>query len=675
MSSRSFAKPAKTALHWLLIPLAAVAITLWPTLSSGVVVLQTDPGDTLLNHYFLEHAFQHVRDGQLLNPEHFWSPDYFWPVKDTLAWSDHLIGPAVLYGALRTTLLPDPYHAYAGWVSLTLVLNYVAIRKAVQVISPASTAPWLSIIALVTSFSPAITTQLGHPQLLSLFLIGPILVLCHKLITTSDLKDFNISDWLMLGFWLLSNGIFNIYIFVYACYGALICSFIHLIRRLKARNWRLQAGEHWKRASAWLALVVVSNAIIYRPYLAALDTFGKRSGEEIARNLPKPASYLFANDNWLLPPLFTHGRSPEGWVSGVEQELFPGWLFLILLAAACITAFRQQATRDHALKLWLIAVAGMLLGSISIMDISLWPWLSKLLPGASSLRASSRVGLMIILFAAPSLALASQHWSPRLSRLKRAVGVTAGFAAAFASIWAIGQHSFSLREWRTEASSINQALLDNDCDVFWKEWGDEPSFRAHVQAMHIQQNTGIPTVNGLSGNFPKYDWPYDRASGDDAFGWIGLTNPGEHHRLRDQNDSLKRCVATWDSANQTASVRTVAVKGGVPLSLRDNFQPSRVLFEDGVVVLASGDNDWIWMRLKPEANDSGLGEWILLKRDGRPIPATRGDYQITGADLEGDTLLIQDTNTNEQLQYAWSIAIQDGTFKGQTLKQLNPSAP
>ena len=72
MSSRSFAKPAKTALHWLLIPLAAVAITLWPTLSSGVAVLQTDPGDTLLNHYFLEHAYQHVRDGQLFNPEHFW---------------------------------------------------------------------------------------------------------------------------------------------------------------------------------------------------------------------------------------------------------------------------------------------------------------------------------------------------------------------------------------------------------------------------------------------------------------------------------------------------------------------------------------------------------------------------------------------------------------------------
>ena len=27
-----------------------------------------------------------------------------------------------------------------------------------------------------------------------------------------------------------------------------------------------------------------------------------------------------------------------------EQELFPGWLFLILLAAACITACRNKQT-------------------------------------------------------------------------------------------------------------------------------------------------------------------------------------------------------------------------------------------------------------------------------------------------------------------------------------------
>ncbi|MDC3009857.1 hypothetical protein OAZ06_02715 [Synechococcus sp. AH-736-G20] len=95
------------------------------------------------------HAYPHVRDGQLLDPEHLCSPNYSWPVKDTLAWSDHLLGPAVLYEALRTTLLPNPYRAYAGWLVLTLRLNYVAIRKVLQVISPASTL----VLALRPAYS------------------------------------------------------------------------------------------------------------------------------------------------------------------------------------------------------------------------------------------------------------------------------------------------------------------------------------------------------------------------------------------------------------------------------------------------------------------------------------------------------------------------------------------
>ena len=93
MSSHRLVEVVRKGAHWLLVPLIAILIILWPTLSSGLTQLQTDPGDTLLNHYFLEHAYQHVKEGQLMNPDHFWSPDYFWPVKDTLAWSDHLTPP------------------------------------------------------------------------------------------------------------------------------------------------------------------------------------------------------------------------------------------------------------------------------------------------------------------------------------------------------------------------------------------------------------------------------------------------------------------------------------------------------------------------------------------------------------------------------------------------------
>ena len=662
---------ARKGVHWILIPLLAVVITLWPTLSSGLAQLQTDPGDTLLNHYFLEHAYQHVRDGQLLNPDHFWSPDYFWPIKDTLAWSDHLIGPAVLYGLFRTLLL-DPYQAYVGWLILTLGLNYIALRRALLIISPNTTPSWLSLIALITAFSPAITMQLGHPQLLSLFFIGPILVYCNRLLIEKEVEAFTVSDWLMLGFWLLSNGIFNIYIFVYGCYGALICSLIHVIRRINARQFRMHQGRHCARSTGSVLAVVAANALIYRPYLDSLKTFGKRPMEEIVSNLPKPASWLFSNDQWIIPPLFSPGRTPQGWVYGAEQQLFPGWLFLILFAASVITALRLPSRRDQELRVWLIAVGAMLIGCISIMDLSLWPVVSRMLPGAGSLRASSRIGMIIILFAAPCLALASQHWLSVQTLSSRAITLIVGFTAGFCSILAIRAPSFSLQQWKEKHSSLSDALIANNCDVFWQEWQAEAgeSWRTHVQAMHVQQHTGIPTLNGLSGQFPKHDWPYEQPSGEGAYAWIALNNPGKYHRLRDQPDSLKRCIATWNPTSQNTEIRNVEVKKGMPTNLTSMLNPADSLFKgDGIEILS--DSDRLFVRFSDDADEQSKNIILLLIRDGKPIPAVRGDFRITDAKREGDDLLISDTNINENIQFIWRVNKSNGVFIDQSMLNLN----
>ena len=662
---------SRRGIHWILIPLLALLITLWPTLSSGLTHLQSDPGDTLLNHYFLEHAYQHVRDGQLFNPDHFWSPDYFWPIKDTLAWSDHLIGPAVLYGLFRTLLL-DPYKAFVGWLILTLGLNYIALRRALLTISPDTSASWLSLIALITAFSPAITMQLSHPQLLSLFLIGPILVLCHRLLSEADVAAFRLENWLMLGFWLLSNGIFNIYIFVYGCYGALICSLIHIIRRINKRKFRLNKGHNWGKPAGLLLAMIGTNALIYRPYLVSLKTFGMRPMEEIVSNLPKPASWLFSNDRWLLPPIFNPETAPNGWVNGLEQQLFPGWLFLILFVASIITALRLPSRRNLELRAWLFAVGLMLIGCISIADVSLWLLFSTIIPGAGSLRASSRVGVIIILFASPCLALASNHWPHVQNLTRRVITLIIGFTAGFCSILAIRSPSFSLQQWKEKHSSISDALIANNCDVFWQEWtaDDGESWRTHVQAMHVQQHTGIPTLNGLSGQFPKHHWPYEQPSGEGAYAWIALNNPGEYHRLRDQPDSLKRCIATWNSTSQTTEIRNVEVRKGMPLNLISILNPTVILFEgNGIEILS--DSNILFARYSNQHDEHSKNITLMLTRDGRPIPVVRGDFRITDAKREGDDLFISDTNFNEELQFVWRVNGRNGVFIDQSMLNLN----
>src|SRR5207248_331335 len=91
-----------------------------PTLFSGFARVQTDPGDTLLNHYILEHSWR-----WLTQPDYagtLWSPPFFAPTPLTLAYSENLLGTAPLYWLLRT-LCPELL-AFQLWVMLVSALTF-----------------------------------------------------------------------------------------------------------------------------------------------------------------------------------------------------------------------------------------------------------------------------------------------------------------------------------------------------------------------------------------------------------------------------------------------------------------------------------------------------------------------------------------------------------------------
>ena len=658
MTNKQFIKAAHFGLHWLLIPAIAVTMTLWPTLSSGLEQLQTDPGDTLLNLYFLEHAYQHFTGSNIIRPDQYWSPIFFWPIKNTLPWSDHLLGPSVLYGVFRFLL--DPFQSYVSWLSLTLTLNYISIRIATQRIASTTSAIWLSIIALATAFSPAIIQQLGHPQLLSLFLIGPILLLCHRLIHEST-EDFSMSTWLTLASWLLAIGFFNIYICVYACYGTLICSFIHFFRRLRVKSLTLSPGQDLKKRACILISIISANLIIYWPYLQTLKTFGKRPGEEIVNNLPKPLSYLYSNNVWLLPAPWTPDNPPTEFVYGAEQELFPGWILLTLLAAALITSLRKRRTSNNGLRPWLWVIAFMVLFSVSWGGFSAWPLISKLLPGASSLRASSRVAMMIILFASPALALASQHWQLKLNQTKATLAGVLAMTGSFAGIWAIGQPAFSLQQWKKEFNALSSSLNSSQCSVFWYQWSDQAPWRAHVLAMHAQQRTGIPTANGYSGHFPREQWPFTNPSGHNAFQWIRRATYQDHHEARAFTDPKSWCVATLTTDGD------ISLRDPADIVVITSEDVTNILYKNKEFSLGSKDGN---LYLK-QNNQTNISRWLLITRDHNPVASDRGNYEITDIskpDPLNTNVLITDRNAKQGLQYIWMVNSETGEFLSQTME-------
>ena len=660
----------KDIFNWILVPAIAIGLILWPSLSSSLERLQTDPGDTLLNLYFLEHAYQHFTNSTVIDPVKFWSPDIFWPIQDTLAWSDHLLGPSVIFSGFRVML--DSFQSYLCWLATTLFLNYIAIRLACSRISPKTNEIWLTLTALATVFSPAIIQQLGHPQLLSLFLTGPILLLCHRLIQ-EPIQEYKLTDWLMLGSWLIANGFFNIYIFVYACYGALASSLIHLIRRIAKRDFSVNKGSNLPRKLGIFLGLCIINLIIYIPYFQTLEIFGKRPSDEILNNLPKVSSWLYGTDQWFLTPPLIAGRISSEWVKGAEQELFPGWLLCILLAATILTAVWIQNRKNKPLNRWLIVISMMILCSLNIGGFSLWPLVSKFLPGASSLRASSRVAMVIVIFTAPAISLASAQWQIiRRKSFTPAIELTVTFLAfiwGFLSIWPIKAASFSLKEWKDEQLAISDILKDSDCDLFWYEWRDQPPWRAHVLAMYTQLTTNIPTANGYSGHFPRENWPFNRAQGDKALHWRINSNPGRFHKLKPINSPLRSCIVTTD-IKMKAKIRNYSSKKAVEEIGEWISYPETILFDKNMIKIASKDGQLYLNHPKIKKPD----QWALITRNGNGINSDRGIFQIVDARQSfidsTMVILITDQNASEGIEYIWRLNSRTGEFLSEIMKPI-----
>ena len=652
-------------IHWLALPALAVIASLWPTLFTGIERLQFDAGDTLLNLYFLEHAYQHFINFNILKPDLYWSPDFFWPIKDTLAWSDHLLGPSALYGLFRIVL--QPVQSYVAWLALTLGLNYVSIRVACKKISPDTAPIWISLAALLTSFSPIILEQISHPQLLSLYLYGPILWLCHKLINQKADK-FTLSDWASLGSWILVNAFFNIYICIYAAYGALICSLIHLAKRAKTCSWGPNKGEQINKNLTILISIILLNVVIYLPYLDTLKIFGKRPGDEIITNLPKIASWLTGSSHSLIPPPFTLADISDRWVYGAEQLLFPGWGLCFFLAATLITSTKASLRNKTELRYWLLTIALLLAGSISLGDFTVWPYISKVLPGASSLRASSRVALVIVLYSAPALCLAAANWRFLINYSYKTIGSTLAIIGGYLSIISENPPSFNFSIWHKEKTSISQTLKNSDCKLFWYEWNDQAPWRAQVLAMHVQLETGIPTANGYSGHFPKDNWPFMVSSGNHAFKWINTNDPEKYHKVKNGINANKWCIV--EHTRSKSKIRIYDPSNASPFKAKWIKTPEKVIHSSRDVKIAKKNGFLYFADLKNGQTE----KWIQITKENIPVQANRGNFRIIQSEAVtsngSEFVLITDYNEAEKVKYIWKINPKTGRFISQ--KMIKP---
>lgn len=485
-------------------PLALLVLGFWLIPLAHTCQLACVPGDigdARFNDVVLEHFYRWVvgTDRSLL------SPQFFYPMPGALTFSDNHWGTAWLYSIFRA-LGWDRYQAFDLWYLAGYVANFMACHALLRKLNFSPVASALGAFAF--TFPMPLIAKYGHAQLLCRFLIPVGLLLWERFQGSGKWR------W-MGGLALAVVGQF--YISIYMGYFMLLFLTAWIVVQ-----WRVESvGPHewfrqwteWRNPSAKRELIaagcmivaaLAAFAFLMHPYLHYAKVYGfQRSPAEIATMLPRPQSYLLADGSSIWGALSTR------FVADVpmrgEHQMFFG---LGMLGLAILGVIRSKArVRWVALG----SVVLLMLLTLSVHGHSLYLLVSRL-PGVDSIRAVSRIGLVMALPIAVLVALgvdSLRDTSPPL----RTLGAALALLMISESV-ATNTIHFDIAEAKAHTAAMAAKLpspLPQKAVLFNPNRSDSAFFVSELDGVILAQEVNRPTLNGYSGNSPP---GYD-ARGDD----------------------------------------------------------------------------------------------------------------------------------------------------------------
>jgi hypothetical protein len=363
----------------------------------------TELGDSLFNLWVLKWGVHQIRLGL---PD-VWDANIFFPTRGTLAFSDHLLGPAAQM-ALFLKIVPN---AIAGYNFLFLS-SYVACALTVCWVARRSGLSWAAAVLAgwMYAYSSFRLAQMAHLQILIAQWIPLTLWFWDRLLARRTVKDAA----LFLLFYLLN--------LTGGCYLAYMIHFpllaILVSRAIAERRALLSFRSLRVLLPVGLVAGVVA-ALLFLPYVRisrAQDL--SRSSREILEYSAGLASYFSpSRENFYFGAEADHfldrafGDSADLF-RRPENELFAGFLPTILFfagAAASAVASWRGWRRKEPMDPW---VRGLVLSGLICLALSFARFyvpLSRVIPGLSGMRVPARfyafVSLTLVFFAARGIDL------------------------------------------------------------------------------------------------------------------------------------------------------------------------------------------------------------------------------------------------------------------------------
>jgi hypothetical protein len=527
--------------------LFGLGMSLWPLLRSGFRLMPTDPGDTRLNNYLLEHGYRWVQGAAEL-----WSPAIFHPVRGAFAFGDVLLGAAPLYWALRATGF-EPDTAHQLWIAGCLALDYAAMwlwlaRGLGLAAGPAAGGAFLFAFG-----SPRIA-QLNHQQLLPQFF--SVLAL-HAVTRALGRSQGRIPPWgwIAAGFACLALQLYaGFYLGWFALLGVGVALAGSVALRGPRERLRAALPAHAKALALCAALCALALAPLAARYLAVGRELGYRRFDEVEPMLPRLSSWLYLGpESWL----YAWQGSVAPWQGLVasffrhEHAIGLGLATLgLALGGLCwaLRGHRLAAAAQLALLVWAVCFCAV---TLFAPGATLWSLLFPVLPGASAIRAVSRVALLLLIPASLGLALALQALRARPWLFALALAIVVAEQGRRISF-------YDKQQTRELVAAIAQQVRSSGCAAFYYSpilaatgvalgqrpmrfepvpWAHPVPYKYQLDAMWAQAQTGVPTLNGYAGKLPP-GWMQ-------TLGWNQVVSQRDRERL---HEGLRR----WSSLHALA---------------------------------------------------------------------------------------------------------------------------
>jgi hypothetical protein len=455
-------------------------------------------GDARFNSVILEHLYGWTTRSW----KNLWSPTFFFPFENVLAFSDNHFGSAWSYIFLRLTGLEREV-AFAGWYVIGNILNFVTCFYVLRCLGFSAFSAAAG--SFVFSFALPVLFQEGHAQLNYRFAIPLSFLAFWLFLSRRKIASLGaVAFWVAVQFYCsIYLGLFLILLLLGSLPAYLVFNRQEFISDIK-ENWHEEFAKtkyYFFTVFTVASLSILLLLVKYRFVMADYDFL--RSWPEISSMLPRLSSYLLA-DNSILSSWI------GAWVTDIpmrwEHQLFFGigvWCFA-LYGIWCIWYKKLNYDLGRMVSISLILL---FLVTISIGGLSLYKGLFYI-PGLGSIRAISRIVLVMLLPIAILVAVGIENLFLKISPSNIFQRV---ILAIFIIVLLSGEVLFykpnntPILDWHNRQKELHGYLpttLPSGAVLFVTQNSNEPFYLSELDGMILAQDLNLPTLNGYSGNEP-----------------------------------------------------------------------------------------------------------------------------------------------------------------------------